>query len=616
MKVNGIEIIRDTREALSALEHEPVIAADLETSGLRPTADKVAVVSLYGEQKDALAILHIRGNFSAELRDFLGRKDKEFIWHNGVSFDVPFLLANGVAATRPKIYDTIVGAGVVITTNRAGQRKSLQAEVNRRLGVYIKKDSDHSAWMDPELSAKQLTYCAEDLLHLPALRREQEQKAKDRNNYSALQMEMDLVPVTATMTHNGLPLSVEALNRSQETQRNYLKTTGVQFSNRFGDVNTQSSVQVRGMLADMGMVIPRRINPKGKIVESTAAKVLEGFLMKDDDGVFVPEISAQRLLVKRMVRDTEMFPENFNFTRALDIVNTINTMLRLREAHKRLGMYNTDWLRQHVIAGRIHAKFWQTGTDTIRYSSSEPNLQAWPVDFREVIGHLEGYSIVSADYSQLEVVVSAWLSQDHTLLRMIENGGDIHRLVGSQIFGVSPENVSDKQRQLSKACSFCLLFGGGAATLVEYALMYGVVITLEESKDIVRLFFKQFKGCAEDRRKAYQMAERATGAVELRLQNGLVRHLVGDKIKGTTILNTRVQGNAAVGMKYALLECKRLGLDMYIGATVHDELVACVPTKWAKDYAVALEAAMIKGMNKVVGCTVRAKATVSPFWAK
>lgn len=621
MKVDGTEVIRDWRQALHALENDPLVAVDLETGGLRPHADPIAVVSMYGANSSTLAVLHVRGNVPAEVKDFLGRRDKEFIYHNGVAFDIPFLMAAGVRATRPKIFDTLVGAGVVITTNRAGQSKSLKAEINRRLGEYISKDSDHSRWMDPQLTDHQIAYCAEDIIHLPALRHEQIEKAKAKGQYSALMMEMDIVPVVSTMTHNGLPISISALRKSHETQQELLDTLGAQFKNRFGGVNVRSSKQVQKLFSDMGMIIPLARNAKGEMRPSVGAKVLENLLAKDDENnnEFLPEESGIRLIGKNLLEDMELYPERVNMIRAKDIAATINDLLQLREAEKRLGDYDDEWLQKFVWKGRVHSRFWQVGTDTIRFSSTDPNFQQWPQDFRKVIGGLEGHSIVSCDYSQLEAVIAAWMAQDKDMIDLIETGFDLHTLIAAQIFNKPVSSISkkSKERQVAKACSFCLLFGGGGATLQDYALRFGAVLSLEEAKDIVTRFFRQFRGLANDRSMAYDTARQGKGSVvEIRLANGTIRHLVGNKVLPTTILNTRVQGNAAVGMKYALLECKKMGLHKYLGATVHDELVSCVPDDIAQDYAEALKDCMLRGMANIVGCTVRAEANVGPVWTK
>jgi DNA polymerase I-like protein with 3'-5' exonuclease and polymerase domains len=115
------------------------------------------------------------------------------------------------------------------------------------------------------------------------------------------------------------------------------------------------------------------------------------------------------------------------------------------------------------------------------------------------------------------------------------------------------------------------------------------------------------------RDKAYKMAE-TPGPVVIRLPNGTRRILVGYNKRHTVILNTIVQGSAAVGIKYGMLEAARRGLFDYMGGQVHDELVAAVPTRQAKPFGRELEDAMITGMSAVIDTTVKVETKIGDVW--
>jgi DNA polymerase I-like protein with 3'-5' exonuclease and polymerase domains len=161
--------------------------------------------------------------------------------------------------------------------------------------------------------------------------------------------------------------------------------------------------------------------------------------------------------------------------------------------------------------------------------------------------------------------------------------------------------------------TFLLIFGGGVQRFYEYVKMSGSNISFDQASDIVYRFFTTFEGLRNIRSRAEKLAMK-TGPVFIRLPNGCRRILVGYNKKSTTILNTMVQGTAAVGIKYGILEAGRRGLDKYLGGQVHDELVAAVPNREAKNYGKELEEAMIVGMNKVIDTTVRVGIKIGDVW--
>jgi DNA polymerase I-like protein with 3'-5' exonuclease and polymerase domains len=110
----------------------------------------------------------------------------------------------------------------------------------------------------------------------------------------------------------------------------------------------------------------------------------------------------------------------------------------------------------------------------------------------------------------------------------------------------------------------------------------------------------------------------ASGLVRLILARHQPWQLPGEmpQISPTVLLNTKVQGNAAAGIKFGILEAKRRGLDTRLGATVHDELIGVVEDKWAAEYGRELQESMIVGMGKVVGCTVRTEVAIGRHWSK
>ena len=569
-QVNGIDVIFEVDEAVRVFANEPAIAIDIETSGLSPWRDLIAVVSLYGDETGALAVLHVKGHVPDNLAKLLSRRDLTLVAHNAVGFDAMFLAVNGVDVFRPTWYDTLVGETVLTVTGRRDISVSLRATLNRRIGADMKKDIDHRTWMREDLDDEQLSYAANDVVHLHAIARAQAEKADEKGMTDALDLEMRVMPVVIRMSLNGFPLNVDKLEEAKRGADERAAQAKVDLAKRFGEeFNPNSHPQVKKALAEVGLVD----------IRDTKAETLDP--IATGDGPYAA-----------ITRD----------------------ILLRRRALKRIGMYDAAWVAKYVQDdGRVHARFWQCGTDTVRFSSSDPNLQQIPRDFRWVFGWESGLDVVSADYSQIEVRVAADLSGDAGLLESLQSE-DIHRFVASVAYQLAPEAITDKQRKNAKAIVFTWLFGGGINGMVAYARRDGSDVTHEEMTQLVRRMEGRFEGVTRMRTQAYQLADRR-GPISIRLPNGHRRVLVGNKVRGTTILNTAVQGTAAVGLKHALLVAEERGLTEYIGGTIHDEIVASgVPKADGEEYGRELERAMLDGMANVISAPVKVEVKRGDYW--
>lgn len=563
-------VIRVPEQAMATFANEEWIGLDLETSGLSPWKDKIAVVTLYGERSGETAVLHIRGRMPDHLRQWLSDPRRNFIVHNGGGFDMLFLANSGVDVYEPTWHDTLIGEGAALSTNRRNVSRSLQASLQRRLKVEIKKDQRTSMWMAPELDEEQVIYCADDVRHLPGLMREQWKKVEGTTQQRAMETEMRLLPVVVRMTMNGLPIDIPALKRYIADGEGVMSAMRESLEARFNwtGINLNSPIQLKKALASVGMELP-----------STAFEILKTIELNGDPPG--SDIAAE--------------------------------ILSWRFAAQRKKMYTDEWIRKYVTDYWVHARFWQVGTDTGRFSSSEPNLQQVPKDMRFIFGNLPGHMIVSVDYSQIEVRVAARIANDKAMLQALEEE-DIHTAIAAQVFNTPVHMVTKDQRKLSKAMSFTLLFGGGAGTLYNYSRMSGGTLTKPQCYDLVGRFFARFQGIEQTKFKAQQRADWRS-PVTITLPTGLRRVLVDKQLTATRILNTLVQGTAAAGLKYGILECADRGLVPYLGATVHDELVSCVPEREAEDYAHEMEEAMVAGMLKAIpGTPVKAEPSIGPTW--
>ena len=263
----------------------------------------------------------------------------------------------------------------------------------------------------------------------------------------------------------------------------------------------------------------------------------------------------------------------------------INKILEYRAVRKLLSTY-IDPLPTYVspVTGKIHTTFNQALTATGRLSSSKPNLQNIPIrtergkEIRKAfVPSRKGGLIVSADYSQIELRIMAHLSCDSHLINAFRNNQDVHAITASQIFGISPEEVTADQRRIAKTANFGIMYGISA-----FGLSQRLGISRVESKKLIEDYFEKFPAISSFIEDTLAAA-RENGYVEtlfgrrrylpdINSSNGTVRSLAE-----RTAINAPIQGTAADIIKLAMINVDRRlreeGLTSKMILQVHDELV-------------------------------------------
>ncbi|MCI8404762.1 MAG: DNA polymerase I [Clostridia bacterium] len=232
---------------------------------------------------------------------------------------------------------------------------------------------------------------------------------------------------------------------------------------------------------------------------------------------------------------------------------------------------------------RIHSVFTQTVTVTGRLSSTEPNLQNIPTrtelgrEIRKMFVAQDGYVLVDADYSQIELRVLAHMAQDETMINAFKNNEDIHAVTASQVLGIPLEAVTKQQRSSAKAVNFGIVYGIG-----EFSLAQDLKISVKEAKAYIDSYLAKYHGVRnymsnvkeQAKKDGYvkTMMNRIRYIPELKSPNYNIR-LFGERVA----LNTPIQGTAADIIKLAMVRVdNRLiseGLKSRLILQVHDELI-------------------------------------------
>lgn len=365
----------------------------------------------------------------------------------------------------------------------------------------------------------------------------------DANNQAdLLSLEISLAEVLASMEQTGFLIDVEGLKkygevisqRVEEITAKIFKETGFEF-------NLNSPKQL-GVALFETLGIPAK--KKTKSGYSTSAEVLEELA---DDYPIVADILEYRMVAK-------------------------------------LKSTYCDGLLKVVAAdGRIHSTLNQTETRTGRISSAEPNLQNIPVrkplgsELRKFFVAKPGYSLVDADYSQIELRVLAHMANDENMIVAFKSGEDIHKITAAQVFGVAPEEVTSQMRGSAKAVNFGIVYGIGA-----FSLAKDIGVTRAEADSYIKGYLANFSGVrdymqdvvanAKELGYVKTLYERRRYLPELTASNGMLRSF-GERVAR----NMPIQGTAADIIKIAMVKVynrlKAEKLDAKLIMQIHDELI-------------------------------------------
>lgn len=271
----------------------------------------------------------------------------------------------------------------------------------------------------------------------------------------------------------------------------------------------------------------------------------------------------------------------------------------------------TDKLPQMVNpqTGRVHTSYHQAVTATGRLSSSDPNLQNIPIRneegrrIRQAFIAREGFTVVAADYSQIELRIMAHLSQDQGLINAFTQGKDIHRSTAAEIFGVTLDEVTSEQRRNAKAINFGLIYGMSA-----FGLSRQLGIGRADAQSYMDLYFKRYPGVQtfmhdiREKAKAQGYVETLFGRrlylPDINSSNGMRR-----KAAERVAINAPMQGTAADIIKRAMIQLdQKLQNDPDIAMImqVHDELVFEVRSEKVAFYSELIKTQMESAADLVV----------------
>ena len=264
-------------------------------------------------------------------------------------------------------------------------------------------------------------------------------------------------------------------------------------------------------------------------------------------------------------------------------------ILRYRALAKLKSTYVDALPQQTDSSSRIHTTFRQTGTATGRLSSINPNLQNIPIRdeegrrIRKAFIARAGMVFLSADYSQIELVVLAHLSEDPALTKAFKEGVDVHRLTASLVFGVPQEAVTPDQRRVAKVINFGVIYGMSA-----FRLGRELNIPVQQASGFIKMYFEKYSGVQRfidetlDYAREHESVKTILGRE--RYVNAINSKNHNERSGAERIaFNSPIQGSAADIVKMAMIniskKLKEKGLESKMVLQIHDELIFEVPQK-------------------------------------
>ncbi|MBW4571977.1 MAG: bifunctional 3'-5' exonuclease/DNA polymerase [Tolypothrix carrinoi HA7290-LM1] len=565
------------KSACQSLATAKTIGIDTETTGLDPRTHQLRLVQIAASGMPVMIVdlAAIPANKLRPLRQLLTNESTK-VFHNG-KFDLSFL---SMANLQPTgfYFDTQLASQVLF----AGLKKShtLAALADKFLKIKLNKDLQHSDFSE-KLSNDQLKYAAIDAAILLPLQKILYTYLKRASLLPTAFLEFEAMPAIAKMELNGMQLDHQKwlavsldLEQKKQAAALQLKELKIRHSDQLSllpeytdCVNPESPQQILAALQSLG--IP---------VDSTSKKTL------------IP-LASQYPIIRSL----------------LD--------------YRKLSKLTSTNLKEHIhpVTGRIHAQYRQCGARSGRFSCLCPNLQNIPRDkaIRSCFVASGGYKIIKADYSQIELRITAVLSGDRLPLKAYKQGRDLHAVTASLVTGKPLSSITPEDRRLAKAINFGLIYGMGASKLQVYAeTEYGIIMTLEEAQIFRKRFFQAYSGVAKwhDRIRSTVYGR---GIKEIRTIGGRRRRWA-NKPRLSELLNHPVQGTSADITKIAIAKLFTIlgKTDAKLIGTVHDEILLECPEKQVAPVSKILQKCMLSAAAQFLNpLPVKVSIQVARSWS-
>jgi DNA polymerase I-like protein with 3'-5' exonuclease and polymerase domains len=312
----------------------------------------------------------------------------------------------------------------------------------------------------------------------------------------------------------------------------------------------------------------------------------------------------------------------------------VDTLLEYQELSKIFNTYVEGYLGNaaegkpsRIYGGKIYPSFAQYGTVTGRFSSHNPNIQNWPRSdtpigkaIRDIIQPAPGFTLLVADYAQIELRILAHFAGRGALWQGFWDGLDAHVATAAAIFGIAPEDVDKAARQIAKGIAFAILYGAGAQKLADMAH-----ISLRQAAHFMKVHERAFPEIYAYKADILRTAKRRAPVPHIKTLLGRYRRLpdLRSPIEGLRkraerqVVNSHIQGTNADITKLSMVRFNKARLPgMQMLLTVHDELAVLCPKDIAEEGAAILFDAMAGPEMQLLTVPLTTEVKIVDRWSE
>ncbi len=575
----------EARDALAArLLAAPAWAFDTKTTGLNPFEDRLLGISFSITEHEAYYVPVAEASCLAPFRPAFA-SDAEKIGLN-LKFDLEVLQSAGVNVTGP-FFDAMLARSALYPELRHGMDDMAETLLHYRTirleEIAGGKGKDlNTAAMPVEVMARYAAEDADVTLRLTNLLRPQLEAAGQAELMRRI--EFPLIPVLAGIEAAGMRVEPGLLQQSSEELAGKIDALHARIDATVGrPLNLNSPRQLGDLLFG-----------EMKLVEKPR---------KTKTGQYVTDEETLRKLVP--------------------LSPLVGDILEYRELAKLKGTY-LDALPRYISAmdGRIHSTLMQMVTATGRLASQNPNLQNIPIRSeagklirRAFVARDAQHSILSADYSQVELRLMAALSGDPAMIDAFRNGHDIHAETAAKLYGVARDEVTADMRRAAKTVNFGIIYGISA-----FGLSQRLDCTRAEAAALIESYFTQFPGVKEYMESLISVAHEKGYAETLCGRRRPLPDLAAANFNlraaaERTAINTPIQGSAADMIKIAMIRVAELlrGCRSTLIMQIHDELLIDLHED-ERELIPAICEAMRNALPLPHGVPLEVEANTAPNW--
>lgn len=580
------------------LDVERVFSLDLETSGLNPIDSRILLCQI--GFPDTQYVVEVATTDISPILPYLKSRNWKKLIFNAKFEDKFFQYFYQTPILN--VFDCFLAERVLNPDKKFGNsfedlaQEYLDVKLDKKVRTSFLGKKPGTAFTE-----KQIQYAAEDVRYLFPLWEKQRDKLEEKNLTHIAELEFEVATIVASMELAGVPVDTNKWKGMIKLYDEKLNGSKMRMFEIMFDENDILDEQ-------MGMFERDAIN-----------------------------LRSQPQLLKALNK-LGLDIENTN-ERTISLVDhpVAHELLEYRGIQKVIDAYGFSVLEKiHPFTGRIHADWFQMGTETGRFSCREPNLQQIPPEFRECFVADGDYVFIGADYSQIELRILAFLSKDPTLSAAFKSGLDVHTATAASMFHIALEDVTKEQRFAAKTLNFGLSYGMGIKKLKDN-------LNVEARKNGKPEYnIRQVQDIHSRYKRTYQTATRwleSTG--ERSFRDGYSQTLYGRKrffnrpqsnidreeydrqVAGIKRqgANTPIQGTNADITKLAMVrlhnELKDYNFRANIILQVHDEIVVLAHKSQIDPVKQVIEESMVNAAKQILTTIpVKVDTYVSSVWKK